>query len=300
MKNILIAGGTGFVGKELVPYLAREGYPVHLLSRKEKESLPGIRYFKWDIESGFIDRRAFENVGTIINMTGANISEKRWTVRRKKEILESRTKALDLLFRYVHENNFSIDRLISSSASGYYGSVTTDEIFTEESENGHDFLGRVCREWERSALQFENSGIKTIILRKGVVIAPNGGMYKKMAPFAKQGINTSLGRGQHYLPWIAAKDLVRLYNFLLKENEIKGIFNAVASEHITMNELSGALLRSFGKKSILPNMPAFVIKSGYGEMSVMLLEGSRVSNRKIKEAGFHFEWDTIEELIPCL
>lgn len=293
MKNILIAGGTGFVGKHLVSYLVERGYPVNLLSRKIKESSPGIRCFKWDIESGFIDKKAFENVGTVINLTGANISEKRWTPERRKEILESRTRSLDLLLKYVNENNFRINTLISSSAAGYYGAVTKDEIFTESSENGHDFLGLVCRAWERSALQFERSGIKTIILRKGIVIGQNGGMYKKLAPLARQGINTSLGNGKHYIPWIAVEDLVRLYGFILDKSEVKGTFNAVASEHITMNELSAALLRSFGKKSILPNVPAFVIKLGYGAMSAILLEGSRVSNQKIKEAGFHFERDTI-------
>src|SRR5690606_26772901 len=187
----------------------------------------------------------------------------------------------DLLFKYVKLNAFRIDIFISSSAVGYYGAITTDEIFTEKSNNGSDFLALVCGKWEKSALQFESLGVATVILRKGVVLGKDGGMYHKLAPLARLGINTSLGNGRQYLPWIDIRDLVRLYEFILETNEICGVFNAVSSEHIMMNDFSEALLQSFGKTSFLPNVPAFIIKLLLGEMSAMLLEGSRVSNEKI-------------------
>src|SRR5690606_4085772 len=299
MKKILIAGGTGFVGTTLIKHLNNCGYNVNVLTRKNNtSSTENIRYFEWDTENGFIDESAFDGVTKIINLTGANIAEKRWTEKRKVEIIESRKKAIDLLFRYVKTNNFRIDIFISSSASGYYGAITTGKIFTEESDNGNDFLASVCGEWEKSAPQFESLGVTTVILRKGAVLGKDGGMYQKLAPLAKLGINTSLGSGRQYLPWIDIRDLVRLYEFILKTNEISGVFNAVSSEHISMNDFSKALLQSFGKTSFLPNAPAFLVKLFLGEMSVMLLNGSRVSNEKIKKAGFKFEYNSITESIP--
>lgn len=291
MKKILIAGGTGFVGKALIKHLVNCGYMVNVLTRRNKiSSMENIRYFEWDIKKGFIDEKAFEGVSKIINLTGANITEKCWTEKRKVEIIESRTKAIDLLFTYVKTRNFSIDIFISSSAVGYYGAITTDEIFTEKSKNGSDFLASVCRKWEKTALQFDSLGVATVILRKGVVLGRDGGMYQKLAPLAKLGINTSLGNGRQYLPWIDIRDLVRLYEFILKTDELSGVFNAVSSEHIMMNDFSKTLLQLFGKTSFLPNVPAFLVRLFLGEMSVMLLKGSRVSNYKIKQTGFKFEY----------
>jgi uncharacterized protein (TIGR01777 family) len=296
MKKILIAGGTGFVGKALIKHLVNCGYMVNVLTRRNKiSSMENIRYFEWDIKKGFIDEKAFEGVSKIINLTGANITEKRWTEKRKVEIIESRTKAIDLLFTYDKTRNFSKDIFISSSAVGYYGAITTDEIFTEKSNNGSEFLASVCRKWEKTALQFDSLGVATVILRKGVVLGRDGGMYQKLAPLAKLGINTSLGNGRQYLPWIDIRDLVRLYEFILKTDELSGVFNAVSSEHIMMNDFSKALLRSFGKTSFLPNVPAFLVRLFLGEMSVMLLKGSRVSNYKIKQTGFKFEYSSIEK-----
>lgn len=298
MKKILIAGGTGFVGKALIKHLINCGYIVHVLTRKRSNiNTENIQFFQWDIEQNFIDEKAFEGVTKIINLTGANIGEKRWTNKRKIEIMESRTKSIDLLYTYVKTRNYSINTFISSSAVGYYGAVTTDELFTETSNKGNDFLASVCDKWEKSALQFERLGVATLILRKGVILGKDGGMYQKLAPLAKLGINTSLGNGKQFLPWIDIRDLVRLYEFILKTKEINGVFNVVSCEHMTMNHFSKVLLHSFGKTSFLPNAPAFLVKLLFGEMSAMLLEGSRVSNKKIKQTGFKFEYSSIEKTL---
>lgn len=297
-EKILIAGATGFVGKQLVNYLLEKGYFIHALSRSKKVSHhANLVYFDWNIANGFIDEKAFENVTTIINLTGANIGEKRWTIKRKNEILDSRIKSIHLLYNYVREHNLKINTFISSSAVGYYGAVTTDKIFTEKSPNGTDFLAEVCQKWEDAALQFNQLGTRTIILRKGVIIGKDGGMYQKLAPLAKRSINIALGNGKQFLPWIDIRDLVRLYEFILTKNEISGSYNTVASEHITMNDFSKEMLQSFGKKSVIPNVPKFIIQFLFGEMSVMLLEGSKVSNQKLKDTKFVFEFDTIKKAL---
>lgn len=296
MKKILIAGGTGFVGKHLISFLAEKGYSINVLTRKQGSNSSGnIQFFQWDIEKEYIDKKAFENVDTIINLTGANIGEKRWTEKRKSEIINSRIKSIDLLYRYVSEDNFNINTFVSSSAVGFYGAVTTNEIFKETSKSGNDFLASVCQIWENTAMKFNDLGIRTVILRNGVIIGKNGGIYQKLSPSAKLGINVSLGSGKQYLPWIDIRDLVRLYEFILSNSKISGIYNTVSSEQITMNDFSKTLLKSFDKKSIFPNAPAFIIRLLFGKMSAMLLEGSRVSNEKLKGIGFSFEFDTIEK-----
>lgn len=296
MKKILIAGGTGFVGKNLIPFLFENGYFIHVLTRKPSaNSSENIRFFQWDIESQYIDKKAFEGVTILINLTGANIGEKRWTNDRKKEIIDNRIKSIDLLCQYILENKFNINTFISSSAVGFYGAVTTDKTFVETSESGNDFLASVCQKWEDAALKFNDLGIRTIILRKGIILGKEGGMVKKLSPLAKLGINISLGSGEQHLPWIDIRDLVRLYDFILSNTQLKGIYNAVATEQITMNNFSKRLLHSFGKKSFLPNVPSFLIRLRFGEMSVILLEGSKVSNEKLKTTGFIFEFDTLEK-----
>lgn len=296
MKKILIAGGTGFVGKQLIPFLVEKGYSIHVLTRNPSaNSSKNIRFFQWEIERQYIDKKAFEGVEILINMTGANIGEKRWTEQRKKEIIDSRINSIDVLYQYISENKFNINTFISSSAVGFYGAVTTDKTFVETSESGNDFLASVCQKWENAALKFNDLGIRTIILRKGIILGKEGGMVKKLSPLAKLGINISLGSGEQHLPWIDIRDLVRLYDFILSNTQLKGIYNAVATEQITMNNFSKRLLHSFGKKSFLPNVPSFLIRLRFGEMSVILLEGSKVSNEKLKTTGFIFEFDTLEK-----
>ena len=296
MEKILLAGGTGFAGRHLISFLAEKGYSINVLTRKANFKVSeNVQFFQWNVEQQFIDKNAFENVETIINLTGANIGEKRWTKERKSEIINSRTKSIDLIYRYLSEENFKIKTFISSSAVGFYGAVTTNEIFRETSKSGNDFLASVCQIWETTAMKFNDLGIRTVILRKGIITGKDGGICKKLSPLAKLGMNVSLGSGKQYLPWIDVRDLTRLYDFILSNSKISGVYNAVSSEQITMNDFSKILLESFDKKNIFPNAPAFIIRLLFGEMSVMLLEGSRVSNEKLKSTGFSFEFDTIEK-----
>jgi len=295
MRRILIAGGTGFIGSSLISSLAKKGLHLSVLTRKDgMPSQENVKYYRWNVEKKEIDLSAFEGVSTIINLTGANIGEKRWTKQRKKEIIDSRVEAIRLLYHSVVDNGFSIDTFISSSAVGYYGAVTSETIYEETTDNGSDFLGQVCKAWERAAEMFEQINTRVVLLRKGVVLGQSG-IYNKMSPLAKWGINPALGSGQQYLPWIDLEDLLRMYAFLLEQKDLKGCFNAVASEHLKMNDFALKLLQSFDKKSVLPNVPSFILKLMFGEMASMLLEGSRVSNSKIKNLGFEFRYDSVSE-----
>ncbi|HRN17268.1 MAG TPA: TIGR01777 family oxidoreductase, partial [Xylanibacter oryzae] len=255
-----------------------------------------ISYYKWDVENGFIDKEAFDGVNAIVNMTGTNMGEKRWTSKRKIEIVESRTKPIELLLSCIRRLGIRIDTFISSSAVGFYGAVTSQKIFVETDHPGNDFLASVCRQWETSALSFSDVAKRVVILRKGVVIGKDGGLYKKMVPFAQMGLNIAMGDGSQFLPWIDIRDLVKLYYFILTDDRISGIFNAVSTQQITMNDFSRYMLASLNKKSILPNIPAFLVKLMTGDMSDMMLYGSRVSNQKIIDAGFKFDYPKLDNI----
>ena len=286
--KILIAGGTGFIGKSLIPFLVKNGHEVNVLTRRSMVDEENIHYYRWDVDKRLIEPKAFDGVDALINMTGANIGEKRWTVDRKNEILNSRVKPLDFLLKAIIESGNRIDVLISSSAVGYYGAVTTNHIFTEEDKNGTDFPAYVCRLWEDEALKFREVADRVVILRKGLVIGKNGGVYQKLAPLAKLGLSVALGSGKQYFPLVYMNDLIRVYNYILEHNEIDGVFNIVANQHITMNEFSQKLLDTFGKRKLLPNIPAFIIKMLFMERAEMLLKGSKISNEKFKSTGFEF------------
>ena len=294
--KILIAGGTGFLGKALTVYLLDCGFEVNVLSRGRVSHSNIISYYKWDVENGFIDKEAFDGVNAIVNMTGTNIGEKRWTSKRKIEIVESRIKPIELLLSYITRLGIRIDTFISSSAVGFYGAVTSQKIFVETDNPGNDFLASVCRQWEASALSLSDVAKRVVILRKGVVIGKDGGLYKKMVPFAQMGLNIAMGDGSQFLPWIDIRDLVKLYYFILTDDRISGIFNAVSTQQITMNDFSRYMLASLNKKSILPNIPAFLVKLMTGDMSDMMLYGSRVSNQKIIDAGFKFDYPKLDNV----
>jgi len=294
--KILIAGGTGFLGKALTVYLLDCGFEVNVLSRGRVSHSNIISYYQWDVENGFIDKEAFDGVNAIVNMTGTNIGEKRWTSKRKIEIVESRTKPIELLLSYIRRLGIRIDTFISSSAVGFYGAVTSQKIFVETDHSGNDFLASVCRQWEASALSFSDVAKRVVILRKGVVIGKDGGLYKKMVPFAQMGLNIAMGDGSQILPWIDIRDLVKLYYFILTDDRISGIFNAVSTQQITMNDFSRYMLASLNKKSILPNIPAFLVKLMTGDMSDMMLYGSRVSNQKLLDSEFKFDYPQLDNI----
>lgn len=286
--KILIAGGTGFIGKALIPFLAQKGYEVNVLTRREMVDVENIHYYRWDVDKGFIDPQALEGVDALINMTGANIGEKRWTKDRKEEILNSRVKPLELLLKSILESGNRIEVLISSSAVGYYGAVTMDHVFTEEDRNGADFPACVCKSWEDAAWKFEKVADRVVILRKGVVIGKDGGIYLKLKPLAELGVSVALGNGKQYFPCVCMDDLIRVYNYILENRKTDGVFNIVSDEYITMNEFSEKMLRSLGRRKFLPNIPAWVIRILFRERSEMLLQGSKVSNEKIRSMGFGF------------
>lgn len=291
MANIIITGGTGLVGTKLTELLLQNKHEVVILSRNPQNEYE----FKWDISKGFIDKNALKNIDYIIHLAGAGIADKRWTDERKKIIIDSRVKTVNLLYEKVKEQNIQLKGFISASGIGYYGAVTSDHIFTETDLVGNDFLGEVCQKWEDAAHQFETLNVPVTILRTGVVLSKNGGALEKM----KTPIVTPLGSGKQYMPWIHIDDLCRMYVYAIETNT-SGIFNAVAPNHQTSASFSKALAKNIKRPYIGLGVPEFILKMLFGNMANILLKGSRVSAKKIEKNGYSFRFKTLQEALHNL
>ncbi len=184
MKNILITGGTGLIGRHLSNRLRESGYNVSLLSRRPINDA-GFRVYKWDPDSGVIDPEAISVADYIIHLAGAGPGDSRWTEKRKKEILDSRIKSPRLILDKLKETGKRPEAFISASATGYYGSGTSERILAETDDPGTDFTGEVCRRWEEAAGNIESLGIRTVILRTGIVLSKSSGALQRMALPAK-------------------------------------------------------------------------------------------------------------------
>ncbi|WP_428229733.1 TIGR01777 family oxidoreductase [Flavobacterium sp.] len=300
-KNILLTGGTGFIGKHLTDLLIESGFSVSVLSRSDKKNTPAISYYKWDLTRNYIDEEAILSADYIIHLAGEGIVEKRWTKKRKKDILESRIKPIDLIFSVLKKNNKTLEGFVSASAIGIYGAITNEHICDENTPPANDFLGITCLEWESAVDKINSLGIRTVKVRTGIVLGKDEGFLKKIVPSFKAGFGAILGTGKQYVPWIHIEDLCQIYLKAIADEQMHGPYNSCVTDNTTNASLSKALAHLFGYKIWLPKAPAFILKIVLGEMSLAVLEGQRVSSEKIEKMGFEFEFTDLERaLASCL
>jgi len=298
--KILITGATGLVGKQLVKQLLSEGHQINFLtSRKEAvDSLPNCTGFYWVIEKGSIDIACIKGVDKIIHLAGASVAN-RWTKKYKKEIIDSRVIAAQLLFKTLKENSHSVNQIVSASAIGLY-QHSYDSVYDEEATDfSNGFLGEVVRQWELSADTFSGLNIKVTKVRIGVVLAHNGGALRKMAQPISLGFGTPLASGKQYMSWIHINDLTQLIVFLLENNK-GGVFNGVAPNPVTNSVLTKAIAKQLNKSMFLPNLPKFLLQLLLGEMHKMVCDSQKVSSLKIEKAGFVFQFKTLEDSLKDL
>ncbi len=299
MKSILITGGSGFIGTQLCKKLINKGYKVSVLGRTKKQDKE-ITFYTWDLKNKVIEENAIEKTDCIIHLAGENIGEKRWTKKRKQEIVDSRIKTTQLIFDKVKNCNKKLDVFISASAIGYYGAITSSKIFTENDLPSSDFLGFTCNKWEQYADKFEELGIRTVKIRTGVVLSEKGGALLKMLTPVKLGFASAIGSGKQYIPWIHIDDLCDIYIKALEDDEIKGAYNAVAPEFITNKEFNKTLAMILKKPFWNINIPAIFFKFLLGKMSEIILEGSRISSEKIIEKGYKFKFTNLRSALENL
>lgn len=294
MASILVTGGTGFIGNPLCNLLRDKGHTVLILSRTKTDN-PNIYY--WNLEESYIDPEAITKADYVIHLAGAGIVDKPWSKERKRILIASRVESANLLFEKVKELNPNLKVFISASAVGYYGATTSTKIYKENDAPENDFASVICKFWEKAANQFSALNIRTVIFRTGVVLSKKGGALEKLRQPIKLGFGAALGSGEQYIPWIHLEDLCNMYLYAIENEEIKGIYNAVAPEHITNKSLTKIIAKKLKKPLWLPNIPAFVMKMLLGKMAAIILEGSRVSSEKILATGFKFKYPNINEAL---
>ena len=233
-------------------------------------------------------------VDYLIHLAGANIGEKRWTKKRKEEIVTSRVATASLLHKIISENRIPLKCFITASATGYYGSITSERIFTEQDPPAEDFLGTTCRLWEEGADLFADMGIRTVKIRTAVVLEKSDSALGKLMEPAKFGLVVRLGNGKQYFPWIHINDLCNIYLMALNDQNMRGAYNAVAPEHINHNNFVRTMARVMGKPVFLPPVPAGIVRLMMGEMSDIVCKGSRISGEKIIKAGYSFRFDNLD------
>ncbi|RNI26001.1 TIGR01777 family oxidoreductase [Rufibacter latericius] len=296
--KILIAGGTGLLGTRLSEMLIDSGYEVALLSRTP-DKYARYKTFKWDVQKGYIDENAIRYADYIINLAGTSVSGEKWTVARKKEILNSRILSTNLLCQYLEKSTHHVKGFLASSAVGIYGD-SGDRLMMEESTYGSDFLAEVCKQWENASWQVHNLGIRTVIFRIGIVLSNKGGALPQIAKPVKMLAGAPLGSGKQYMSWIHIDDLCRLCIKAIEDRTMQGVYNAVAPNPATNEQLTRNLARVMHKPMVFPNVPAFGLKLMLGEMSEIVLNSSRVSATKVLQTGFTFEYNDIQEALESL
>lgn len=287
--NVLITGGKGLIGTVLCQMLHSEGHRVSLLSRSGQVGTH-VPVFRWNPDKAEIPLEALKDTDCIIHLAGENIGNKRWTARRRQEILDSRIRPVRLLYDRINEQNIRLKSFISASAIGYYGLHSSEKIYRETDPPASDFLGEVCTQWEEAVAEFEKLDTRTVQLRTGVVLTPSGGALSRMLTPVKLGMGSALGNGRQYVPWIHVEDLCRIYIKAMMDSTMSGAYNAVAPESVSNKALTRTMAKVLQKPFWFPNIPGAALKILLGTMADLVLKGSRVSADKIETAGFRFRF----------
>ena len=295
--KILLVGGTGLIGSFLKNKLIEKGYSVNILSRrKSKDS----QTFLWNNDEEYIDLVAFKGVSGIINLTGANIAEGRWTEKRKEILYNSRILSTRLLFETIKKNKIILDFFINSSAIGYYGTKKSSKIFKEDDVSGSDFLAKICLDWETEALRFNELDIRTIIVRTGIVLTKHKGAFEKIKLPIKFGILPIFGDGKQVFSWIHIDDLIAVFmNSITNKNYI-GPYNAVAPINNTYLEFNTKIAEVLKKKVIAIKVPTFMLRLIFGELTETLTNGNQIAVEKLSNNGFNFKFKDLNSALSNL
>ncbi len=297
MVRIMVIGATGFIGKALCPRLLEEGYEVIALSRsKEKgEKILGtqVKVVEWDGRSGKGWLDYANGAHAVVNLAGENIGAGRWTPKRKKAILQSRLDA----GRAVVEAAKSVEKkpavIIQASAIGYYGS-RGDEIVDESSPPGEGFLVDVVKQWELSTKEVESQKIRRVIIRSSVVLGKEGGVFLRLVKPFRFFVGGHLGSGKQWFSWIHLEDEVNAILFLIKREDLKGVFNLAAPHQMTQKDFVRIMGKIMKRPSWLP-VPGFVLRTIFGEMAKeTLLSGQRVRPKRLLDGGYRFLYPEAE------
>ena len=297
--RLVVTGASGFIGTTLCAALLEHGHALTLFTRgSPRDANSGTkRWLHWTPGTLRDWDAALDGVDGVINLAGEPIAEKKWSHTQRRRIEKSRIDATQCLVQACAKAKHRPQFLVNASAVGYYG-PRGDEILTEDSPAGDDFLARLCQAWEAEAQKAEELGMRVVRLRTGIVLGPGGGALAKMAEPFKFCMGGPLGSGKQWMSWIQLEDLIRLILLLLDNPGARGPFNATAPNPVQNKEFSATLGKTLHRPSWAP-VPAFVLKLALGEMAAMLLTGQRVVPAAAEKLGFKFRYPDLREALEA-
>ena len=291
--KILITGATGLIGKALQKALRAKGHELLLASRKEPKD---SSYVQWDIEKGFTEPERLEGIDGVIHLAGESISALRWTDEKKKAIRESRVLGTRNIVDAISDLKQRPRVLIAASAIGFYGD-RGDEELTETSKPGKNFLADVCREWEAEARRAEDSGVRTVLLRTGIVLSRDGGALGTMLTPFKLGLGGVIGDGKQWMSWISLPDHIDAILFALENENVRGALNSVSPNPVTNQEFTTVMGEVLYRPTFIP-VPEFAVNLMFGEMGeALLLDSMRVIPKRLEDAGFKFKFPDLKKAL---
>jgi uncharacterized protein (TIGR01777 family) len=298
--KIVIPGGAGFLGRRLAAALLADHHGVVILSRSDRTNVPGARTVRWDLDRTLAPWAAeIDGADAVINLAGEPIGDHRWTAARKHQIENSRVNATRRVAAAILESARPSPVLINASGVNFYGPCG-DDVVTEETGAGSDFLASVCRRWEAQAVAASSTATRVVCLRSGLVLAHDGGALPRMLPVFRLGAGGRLGSGRQYWPWIHWQDWVDLVRFVLLRRDAVGPFNATAPTPVTNAEFTRELGRALGRPTFAA-VPRFVLRVVLGEMAdSLLLSGQRAIPARAAALGFNFSYRSLSPALDAV
>ncbi len=296
--NVLIFGGTGFVGRNLTEELLTNGYQVYVVTRNAQKTANSfenkVKVIEWDNSLPLSSIYELQEIDVVINLAGESIGNRRWSNSVKREILASRIRTTGAIVTAINNRTIQPKVLINASAVGYYGPRLDDEI-TETEESGQDFLAQVCRDWENEAYKVQSDLTRVVTIRIGVVLGTEGALNRMAMPY-KFYMGGPLGTGNQWVSWIHIQDLTSMIRFVIEHQELTGPINATTQEPVRMRDFSKVLGEVLTRPSWLPT-PEFLLKIALGQMAEMLIHGQRVVPKKVLSAGFKFRFPKLRSAL---
>ncbi len=304
MKRVIIFGGKGLIGLHTAGSLQRKGYDTVIVSRGTKditglqEEYPGIDFANWNYTDTNAGIKLMNGAFAVINFTGASIAGNRLTEQYKKEVYDSRIETTRIITQALISCVEKPEILINASATGYYGS-RGEEILTESASAGNDFLADLCKNWEKETSRAEKAGVRTILLRSGVVLSRKGGALETMSKPFKMFLGGKLGSGKQWFPWIHIDDVAGIIVFALENATVSGAVNAAAPNPVTNGNFSRELARTLGRPCLF-TVPRFALKIAAGELGDFLLASQRAVPEKMIKLEYKFRFESAREALNDL
>jgi len=291
--RVLITGASGLVGRELQKSFAAKGYDMLLASRSEPAD---EQHIQWTVEEGFTEPEKLEGLDAVVHLAGENVSGLRWTDEKKRAIRDSRVLGTRNVVAAISRLKDKPKVFVASSAIGFYGERGDEEI-TESSAAGDNFLAEVSKAWESESRRAEDAGIRTVVLRTGIVLTKEGGALGTMLTPFKLGVGGVIGSGKQWMSWISMEDHIAVINYVIENENIRGAVNSVSPNPVTNEEFTKTLGDVLYRPTFLP-LPEFAVSMVFGEMGdALLLASTKVLPKRLEDAGFHFKYPQLKPAI---